>query len=225
MNPRLIPLLHLASPQLPVGGFAWSQGLEAAVEAGLVSDAASAGAWIAGVLDASLARCEAPLLAGLTRAWREGRNLEIEHLNGLFAASRETSELRDETERMGRALGIWLRDLTVTGRAQLQVLAGLEPLTYPAAFACAVAALGLGSGDAVTAYLWAWLENQVMAAVKLVPLGQTAGQRLLLDLGAGLPAIAQRALVLPESEWSGLAPGLAILSSRHETQYSRLFRS
>lgn len=225
MNPHLIHLLHLASPQLPVGGFAWSQGLEAAVEAGLVSDAASAGAWIAGVLDASLARFEAPLLAGLTSAWREGRNLEIEHLNGLFAASRETSELRDETERMGRALGIWLRDLTVTGRAQLQVLAGLEPLTYPAAFACAVAALGLGSGDAVTAYLWAWLENQVMAAVKLVPLGQTAGQRLLLDLGAGLPAIAQRALVLPESEWSGLAPGLAILSSRHETQYSRLFRS
>lgn len=225
MNPRLIPLLHLASPQLPVGGFAWSQGLEAAVEAGLVSDAASAGVWIAGVLEASLARFEAPLLAGLTSAWREGRNLEIEHLNGLFAASRETSELRDETERMGRALGIWLRDLTVTGRAQLQVLAGLEPLTYPAAFACAVAALGLGSGDAVTAYLWAWLENQVMAAVKLVPLGQTAGQRLLLDLGAGLPAIAQRALVLPESEWSGLAPGLAILSSRHETQYSRLFRS
>lgn len=225
MNPHLIPLLHLASPQLPVGGFAWSQGLEAAVEAGLVSDAASAGAWIAGVLNASLARFEAPLLAGLTSAWREGRNLEIEHLNGLFAASRETSELRDETERMGRALGIWLRDLTVTGRAQLQVLAGLEPLTYPAAFACAAAALGLGSGDAVTAYLWAWLENQVMAAVKLVPLGQTAGQRLLLDLGAGLPAIAQRALVLPESEWSGLAPGLAILSSRHETQYSRLFRS
>lgn len=225
MNPHLIHLLHLASPQLPVGGFAWSQGLEAAVEAGLVSDAASAGVWIAGVLEASLARFEAPLLAGLTSAWREGRNLEIEHLNGLFAASRETSELRDETERMGRALGIWLRDLTVTGRAQLQVLAGLEPLTYPAAFACAVAALGLGSGDAVTAYLWAWLENQVMAAVKLVPLGQTAGQRLLLDLGAGLPAIAQRALVLPESEWSGLAPGLAILSSRHETQYSRLFRS
>lgn len=225
MNPHLIHLLHLASPQLPVGGFAWSQGLEAAVEAGLVSDAASAGAWIAGVLDASLARFEAPLLAGLTSAWREGRNLEIEHLNGLFAASRETSELRDETERMGRALGIWLRDLTVTGRAQLQVLAGLEPLTYPAAFACAAAALGLGSGDTVTAYLWAWLENQVMAAVKLVPLGQTAGQRLLLDLGAGLPAIAQRALVLPESEWSGLAPGLAILSSRHETQYSRLFRS
>jgi urease accessory protein len=225
MTPHLIPLLHLASPQLPVGGFAWSQGLEAAVEAGLVSDAASAGVWIAGVLDASLARFEAPLLAGLTSAWREGRNLEIERLNGLFAASRETSELRDETGRMGRALGIWLRDLTVTGRAQLQVLAGLEPLTYPAAFACAAAALGLGSGDTVTAYLWAWLENQVMAAVKLVPLGQTAGQRLLLDLGAGLPAIAQRALVLPESEWSGLAPGLAILSSRHETQYSRLFRS
>ena len=225
MTPHLIPLLHLASPQLPVGGFAWSQGLEAAVEAGLVTDGASAGTWISGVLNASLGRFEAPLLANLVGAWCEGRTREVERLNGLFAASRETSELLDETARMGRALGIWLRDLGVTGEAELRVLAGLAPLTYPAAFACAAAALGLGPGDALTAYLWAWLENQVMAAVKLVPLGQTAGQRLLLDLGAGLPALAQRALDLPESQWSGLVPGLAILSSRHETQYSRLFRS
>jgi urease accessory protein len=111
----------------------------------------------------------------------------------------------------------------VAGEAELRILDRLRPQTYPAAFACA--ALGLGPEDTVTAYLWVWLENQVMAAVKLVPLGQTAGQRLLLDLGPGLPAIAQRALELPESEWSSMAPGLAILSSRHETQYSRLFRS
>jgi len=225
MTPHLIPLLHLASPQLPVGGFAWSQGLEAAVEAGLVTDGASAGTWISGVLNASLGRFEAPLLANLVTAWREGLHSEVERLNGLFAASRETAELLDETTRMGRALGIWLRDLGVTGEAELRVLDGLAPLTYPTAFGCAAAALGPGPGDTVTGYLWAWLENQVIAAVKLVPLGQTAGQRLLLDLGAGLPDLAQSALDLPESHWSSLAPGLAILSSRHETQYSRLFRS
>jgi urease accessory protein len=225
MTPRLIPLLHLASPQLPVGGFGYSQGLEAAVEAGLVTDAASAGAWIAGVLNASLARFEAPILVGLVAAWQGGQVAEVERLNGLFAASRETAELLDETGRMGRALGIWLRDLGVAGEEELRILDGLRPLTYPAAFASAAAALRLGPGDAATACLWAWLENQVMAAVKLVPLGQTAGQRLLLDLGPQLPAIAVRALDLPESEWTGLAPGLAILSSRHETQYSRLFRS
>jgi urease accessory protein len=225
MTPHLISLLHLASPQLPVGGFAYSQGLEAAVEAGLVTDAASAGGWISGVLNASLARFEAPVLAGLVVAWQGGQAGEVERLNGHFAASRETAELLDETGRMGGALGIWLRDLKVAGEAELRLLAGLKPLTYPAAFACAAAALGLGIGDAVTAYLWAWLENQVMAAVKLVPLGQTAGHRLLLDLGPQLPAIAQGALELPESEWSSMAPGLAILSSRHETQYCRLFRS
>ena len=225
MTPRLIPLLQLASPQLPVGGFAYSQGLEAAVEAAMVTDAGSTKAWISGVLQASLARFEAPLLARLVAAWRDGQGTEVERLNGLFAASRETSELLDETGRMGRALGVWLRDLGVAGDADLRLLAELRPLTYPAAFASAAAALGLGIEDAVATYLWAWLENQVMAAVKLVPLGQTAGQRLLLELGSQLPDIAQRASDLPESEWSGLAPGLAILSSRHETQYSRLFRS
>ena len=225
MTAHLIPLLHLASPQLPVGGFAYSQGLEGAVDAGLVTDSASAGAWIAGVLNASLARFEAPILAGLVAAWKDGQATEVERLNDLFAASRETSELLDETGRMGRALGIWLRDLGIAGAAELGLLEGLRPQTYPAAFACAAAALGIEPGDAATAYLWAWLENQVMAAVKLIPLGQTAGQRLLLDLGPPLPAIAVRALDLPESEWTGLAPGLAILSSRHETQYSRLFRS
>ncbi len=225
MTPHLIPLLHLASPQLPAGGFAYSQGLEAAVETGLVTDAASAGGWISGVLNASLARFEAPVLGGLVAAWQHGQAAEAERLDRLFAASRETSELLDETGRMGRALGVWLRDLGIAGVAELRLLEGLRPQTYPAAFACAAAALGIEPGDAATAYLWVWLENQVMAAVKLVPLGQTAGQRLLLDLGPQLPAIAERALDLPESEWSGLAPGLAILSSRHETQYSRLFRS
>lgn len=225
MTQNLISLLHLASPQLPVGGFAYSQGLESAVEAGLVTDAASAGGWIGGVLNASLAHFEVPLLARLVAAWRDGQSAEVVRLNTLFAASRETSELLDETGRMGRALGVWLRDLDVAGGARLVVVAGLDPLTYPAAFACAAAALGLTPEDAVIAYLWAWMENQVIAAVKLVPLGQTAGQRLLLDLGPGLPAIAERALDLPEREWSSMAPGLAILSSRHETQYSRLFRS
>jgi urease accessory protein len=225
VTPGLIPLLHLASPQLPVGGFAYSQGLEAAVEAAWVTDEGGARAWIAGVLDASLARLEAPLLGRLIDAWREGRPAEVERLNRLFAAGRETAELLDETARMGQALGVWLRDLGVAGEGHRAVLGRLDPLTYPAAFGCAASALGLRTAEAVTAYLWSWLENQVMAAVKLVPLGQTAGQRLLLDLGAGLPAIAERALELPESDWSGLAPGLAILSSRHETQYCRLFRS
>ena len=81
------------------------------------------------------------------------------------------------------------------------------------------------AGDAIAAYLWAWAENQVMAAVKVVPLGQSAGQRLLATLGERIPAVAERALLLPRAQWSNFSPALAIASSRHETQYTRLFRS
>ena len=199
----LVRLLQLASPTLPVGAYSYSQGLEAAIEAGIVHDAKSAQEWIAGVLEFSVARMEAPLL------WRM---MHGEDLNELFLASRETAELRAETVQMGHSLAKLLKELDL-GEVPL------EEASYPAAFAVAVNAMKIEKREALIAYLWSWLENQVMAAVKAVPLGQTAGQRMLLSLGKNIEKISG------EAELSNFAPGLAFLSSRHETQYSRLFRS
>jgi urease accessory protein len=201
IDPRL---LQLASPTLPVGAYSYSGGLEAAIEAGIVKDAASARRWIGDVLEFSVLRMEAPLLLKMIEA-------PAAEWNETFLASRETAELRAETVQMGYSLNRLLPELGV-GPCPYD-----EP-SFPAVFAHAVRAWGLGAREALTAYLWAWLENQVMAAVKAVPLGQTDGQKILLALGAKLHEV-------DEEEPGNFAPGLAILSSLHETQYSRLFRS
>jgi urease accessory protein len=101
----------------------------------------------------------------------------------------------------------------------------LKEVAFPTAFSCAAAAWAIFPSDVIMAYLWAWLENQVVAAIKLVPLGQTEGQRILLKLGATAVEVAARAATLDDRELGSFAPRLAILSSVHETQYSRIFRS
>jgi urease accessory protein len=204
----LARLLQLASPTLPVGAYSYSQGLEAAIEAGLVTSPETAKDWIADVLDLSVARMEAQVLRAQIAAPSRERN-------DFFLATRETAELRAETLQMGQALSRLLRDLGIE--------VTIEEPAYPTAFAIAVRHWKIDPREAMVAYLWSWLENQVMAAVKAVPLGQTAGQKILLELGGRLEEIASQEV--PEEAWSNLAPGLAHLSSQHETQYSRLFRS
>jgi urease accessory protein len=199
-------LLQLASPALPVGAYSYSQGLEAAMEAGIVKDAASAEAWISDMLEFTMSRFEAPLLWKLMHG---------ESLNELFLASRETAELRAETLQMGHSLKKLVEELG------LGTMPEEEP-AFPTAFAFAALKLNVEPRAALVAYLWSWLENQVMAAIKAVPLGQTAGQRILLSLGARLERIAEQA---ETTEFANFAPGLAMLSAQHETQYSRLFRS
>ena len=201
IDPRL---LQLASPTLPVGAYSYSGGLESAIEAGIVKDASSAQRWIGDVLEHSVLRMEAPMLLRMIEQpgaqWNE-----------MFLASRETAELRAETVQMGYSLNRLLPELGIDA-------CPFEEPSFPAVYAHAVRAWGIAPRQALVAYLWAWLENQVMAAVKAVPLGQTDGQKMLLALGARLQ-------VVNEEEPGNFAPGLAILSSRHETQYSRLFRS
>ena len=209
----LARLLQLASPALPVGAYSYSGGLEAAVEAGIVHDAPSAERWIGDVLEHSLARMEAPVL------WRMMSDpTRLAHWNEFFLASRETAELRAETVQMGYSLARLLNDLGVG-------TIDLEEASFPAAFAFAVRAWNIDARAALQAYLWAWVENQAMAAVKSVPLGQTEAQRMLLSLGSKLEKVTARATVLADEELTNFTPGLALLSSRHETQYSRLFRS
>ena len=209
---NLVRLLQLASPTLPVGAYSYSQGLEAAIEAGYVRDAQTAQAWIGDVLELSVARLEAQVLRAMLGEMSAARR---QALNDFFVATRETAELRAETLQMGQALAKLMRELGLS--------VSVENPSFPTAFALAVRYWKIEPREAVIAYLWSWLENQVMAAVKAVPLGQTAGQKILLSLGERLGELAD--LDIPEHSWSNLAPGLAVLSARHETQYSRLFRS
>jgi urease accessory protein len=218
MNVRL---LQLASPSLPVGAYSYSQGLEAAVEGGVVHDVASAERWIGDVLELSMASMEAPILARLIDAWQCEDTPAARRWNAEMIVSRETAELRGETVQMGYSLLRLLRDL----RVDCAALEGFEEVAYPTAFAAACAAWSLDRSEAIATYVFAWIENQVLAAVKCVPLGQTDGQRLMLALAERISAIVARAIAMEDHELANFAPGLAILSSRHETQYSRIFRS
>lgn len=239
----LVRLLQLASPTLPVGAYSYSQGLEAAIEAGSVTDAASAALWIGDVLRHSIAAVEGPIVLALHRAWRRDAAEpdaaepdsaavadEVAALNALFLATRETSELHAETAQMGYSLVRLLGELEgpeAAAALSRPARPPAAPLSFPAAFTFAAARWQIDEEPALLAYLWAALENQVMAAVKAIPLGQTDGQRVLRSLGAQLPALARIAATArpPLDALYNFTPGLAIASSRHEAQYSRLFRS
>ncbi len=221
----LVRLLQLASPALPVGGYSYSQGLEWAIDAGIVRDAASAELWISDALRYPLARFEAPLWLRLYLAWQKGDTETAKRWNRLFLAARETAELRAETIQMGYSLRRLLNELGEFSQAQLDPLNELDSPAFPAAFSFAAAAWGIPAREGLTAYVWSWLENQVMAAVKAVPLGQTDGQRMLLSLANRIPVVVSQAIAMRDEDIGSFAPGFAILSSKHETQYSRLFRS
>jgi urease accessory protein len=221
----LARLLQLASPALPVGAYSYSQGLESAVESGIVRDASGAERWIGDVLAYAVARLEAPLWWRLHAAWSADDLARVAHWNELFLATRESAELRAETLQMGYSLQRLLLEIGEFDERSLAGLREIKEITLPAAYAFAVVQWEIPARSALLAYLWAWLENQVMAALKSVPLGQTDGQRLLLALSARLPGMLDAAASLEDDDLCNFAPGLAILCSRHESQYSRLFRS
>jgi len=226
--PRLMPLvrlLQLASPALPIGAYSYSQGLEWAVESGAVRDAPSAHEWIGDLLELVVAPGEAALAWRLVTSAQQGDWPGLVRWNEWFRASRDTAELRAETVQMGGSLARLAIDLDILDAPARDALPRLDPVVLPAAFALAARGFGVRGDCALTAYVWSWLENQVLAAVKLVPLGQLAGQRLLAALGASIPAVVAAAIALDDDEISTSAPGFAIASARHETQYTRLFRS
>lgn len=214
----LLAALHLASPALPVGGFAYSQGLERAIADGQASDEAGALRWIGDLLLLALARYEAPLWLRAFDACAGGDEAAFARRNEELLAARETAELREESRQMGASLARLLPALGVAPPAT-------DPVAYPAAFAYACARLGVDREAGLAAYLWAWAENQVLAAVKTVPLGQQAGQRMLIALQTTLARAVAVAVELPDEEIGTAAIGLALASARHETQYTRLYRS
>lgn len=220
MTPTFGTLL-LASPALPVGGFSYSRGLETAVERGWVTDAAAARGWIEGLLEASVMRLDGPLLLRLHRAFAAGDLGEVERWRAFTAATRETRELAAESEAVGGALVRWMEALELGDAAARRAAQRCQL----AAFALAAGALGLDAGAALRAFAWSRLEAATAAAVKLVPLGQSDGQRILLAAGRRLEPLCARAETVDDASVGALTPGLALASAWHETQYSRLFRS
>ncbi|WP_454913142.1 urease accessory protein UreF [Stutzerimonas chloritidismutans] len=218
-------LLRLASPQLPIGGYSYSQGLEMAVENGQVNDPDSARRWLEDQLLLNLARFEAPLLLAHCEAaarddWPRLLQLAAEH-----RASRETRELQLESRQMGYSLTQLLDGLPELDQPARDYLAAADEPGLALAWALAARAWQITPADAVTAWLWGWLENQLAVLMKTLPLGQQAAQRLTSELLPVLSQAQREASELPEAAWGSAPLGLVLTSMAHERQYSRLFRS
>lgn len=229
MNTRhLTALFQLASPALPVGGFSYSQGLEAAVAEGMVCSESDAQAWITGILTGPFASVEGTLWVVLHRAWQSADIEQVKQWNNWFWASRETQEFRMETEQMGWSLVKLAQELSWGNPSELEILASIRPMTYPCAYAYACSKQGVDQEAGLTAYAFSWLENQVMAAMKSIPLGQVSGQKILQRAAAHIPDVTVACIDRACQDFpliNTFSHQLAVLSSRHETQYSRLFRS
>ena len=223
----LLQLMWLASPALPVGGFSYSEALEAAVDDGHVTGEASAAEWLANQMALAPARADLPVLAQAHVAWQRRDLARVTWLNDFIGRTRETRELRLQSEQMGRSLVEWLRNQSGhDGDERLPHLAALAPSpTWPIAFGLATARAKASAAQALHASLFGWAENMVQAALKAVPLGQLAGQRILQDLVEQMPALIATALRMADDDMQSFSPMLGIASARHETQYSRLFRS
>jgi urease accessory protein len=222
----LLRLIWLASPALPVGAFSYSEGLEAAVEQGRIQDEAGAARWLLDQLELVQSRAELAVAAAAFAAWQAGDAARAQALNDWMCATRESAEFRLQAEQTGRALTDWLRQRLPPDDARVGALRGFAPVpTWPLAFALAAVQAGATVREALLAMAFGWAENMVQAAVKTVPLGQSAGQRLLGLLAEAMPQAVDQALALDDDSRQAFAPMLAIVSAQHEEQYSRLFRS
>ena len=224
LDASLMQLMWLASPAMPIGGFSYSECLEAAVDTARAATEIEASSWLVDHLHLSLARSDLPAVAQGIAAWRADDMPRIARLNAWVLQTRESSELRAQSEQMGKSLLDWLRNHTTATKAQIDLLARQQP-TYPLAYALAASSTQAPLRECLLTYAFGWAENMVQAAIKSVPLGQSAGQRILSKLAAEIPAAIDHALSVTDDTRQAFSPMLAILSAQHETQYSRLFRS
>ncbi len=220
----LASLLRLTSPALPVGAFSYSQGLEYAHEAGWLRNTDEAASWLRGVMSHSLAGLDIPVLARCHRAVQAHDADSFFYWNDLCIAARETRELRLEDSQMGAALLKLLRD-TEDSLPFTALQQDTLRISWPAAFALTSKLWGIALRDACTGFVWSWLENQLAAAAKIIPLGQTSVQRTLAQLSLHIDSCVTRGLHTDDDDIGSSLPGLALASMLHETQYTRLFRS
>ena len=219
---QTLRLMQLCSPMLPTGAFAYSQGLEFAVSSDWVKDYDTTKMWIQGQLENSLAYLDIPMLSRLYKAWSVNDKESILYWNDYLYASRDSKELCEEEKQLAHALARLLGDLGISEAVEWRENSK----------ACFLSLFALGAWywkiplkEATLGYLWMWAENQVLAAIKLVPIGQTSGQNILTLVIKIIPDLVSTGLSLKDEEIGYTSPGQGIASALHETQYTRLFRS
>ncbi len=218
----MLRLCQLVSPALPIGAYNFSQGLEYAVQTGWVHDEASTQQWVRGIAQHAVATLDLPLLLRMHAAWSRAEDHQAQYWSAYLLASRETEELRAEERHLGRSLA---KVLVSLGMSEASYWSRHEDASYACLFTLAGVRWSIDAGQCAQGYLWAWCENQVLAAVKLLPLGQSAGQRLLNELLPLIPALVHSAAQLADEEIGVSTPLHGMASAWHETQYTRLFRS
>ncbi len=223
-TPALLQLIWLASPALPIGGFSYSEGLEAAIDHGLVHDEHSAAIWLVDQLHLTQSRGDMAVLGQMVTAWQQQDVTRLQALSQWVHATRESAELRLQSEQMGRSMLEWLRNQEAIDADTIALCNAWVP-TYPLMMALALSRTGAPLEQGLQAYAFGWAENMVQAAIKSVPLGQNAGQRILTQLAHHIAPAVRHAMHVTDDTRQAFSPMLAILSAQHETQYSRLFRS
>lgn len=224
LSPRslsLLSLLQLASPALPVGAYSYSEGLEQLVDQETITDADSLRHWLEQELNYGAIRLEGAVVLRACTALLKKDQQQLEYWNHWLSAARETAELRQQSWQMGQAL---VRLLTQIQPQALNIRCKL-PCNYAIAFALAAHYNQIEPQTAVLSYLQSWASNLITAGVKLIPLGQTIGQQLLLDLAPLICQSTQLILTLQDENLESCGWGLALASMAHEVQYTRLFRS
>jgi urease accessory protein len=219
----LLTLLQLTSPALPVGAYSYSEGLETLVDQGLIKSAADLQRWLTESLATGSIGIEAAILVRAHRAWTKGDQQNLIYWNHWLSATRETAELQQQNWQMGRSLLKLLQDLYP--QSDWSGWSMTENWNMAIVFALAAGLAEIDEHTAILGYLHSWASNLVSAGIKLIPLGQTAGQKLMLQLAESITNSADRSLFLPDDQLFSCSWGLAIASMTHETQYSRLFRS
>lgn len=216
----LLRLLQLSSPTLPIGSYAYSQGVESAVHAGVIGNESTAYEWLKSVLLNGMAYGDLALLNHYYHAWCNLDTERLQRLNELSSAIRETHELWQEDQHLAKAL------LRLANSFEIDFAAmNMANLSYPFVYARIAQQWQATVQEAMLAFCWSWLENQIAALVKLVPLGQTQGQLLMYKMDDVILGAVETAQKLEEDDIGNSLMMLAILSSQHEIQYSRLFRS
>ena len=221
-NPSLLKLMRLTSPSLPIGGYSYSQGLEFAISSGWVHDASTASDWIQGLLKNSLINLDLPVLKKLYEAWQESGTDRVRYWNNFLSANRDAFELQEEDRQLGKALARLLVDL---GLEEAKPFLNPPHGGFLTLYALAAVRWNISLNDAAQGFLWMWAENKVLCAMKLIPLGQTDGQKILSAVIETISHVIMRGLDLPDEDIGYTTPAQGIASALHETQYTRLFRS